>query len=327
MMKCCKVSDLFHIYPGNGFELNALIKDRHGVNFIARGMKDNGVVAKVCPVVGFNPFPAGAITVAASGSVMESFLQKKPFYTSYHVFVLIPREEMSDAIKLFYCMCLRKNKFKYSYGRQANETLADLQIPIIEDIPSEVTSFSLRELELQLISSVSIEGLNEKAEKESDSIKLVPLSDLFILKNGLSSDKVWRFKVPQSDNWIPFIRPSYRQSTSIDSYVNKHLIPAGKSFPKGTLYVSTDGQGSHSFSYVSVSDFVPNSNVCVLIPKRKMCLREKLFYAMCITKNRFKFSYGRKPKGKRLESILLPQVMPTSFNNIDIASVLDSFAE
>ena len=39
-----------------------------------------------------------------------------------------------------------------------------------------------------------------------------------------------------------------------------------------------------------------------------MSLEEKLFYAVCITKNRYRFSYGRKPKGKRLKSLVLPKI-------------------
>jgi hypothetical protein len=81
-------------------------------------------------------------------------------------------------------------------------------------------------------------------------------------------------------------------------------------YPKGTLFVSTNGEGSHTFSYVSSFSFVPNSDVSVLIPKRSMSLVEKLYYAHCITLNRYKFSYGRKPKGKRLRSIELPDAMP-----------------
>ncbi|MDO4948953.1 MAG: restriction endonuclease subunit S [Bacteroidales bacterium] len=321
-MQLKKVKDLFDIQFGNGFELNALTPVRQGINFVARGMKDNGITARVEKVIGVLPFEAGAITVAASGSVMESFLQPEPFYTSYHVFVLTPKVEMSDAVKLYYCMCLRANKYKYSYGRQANETLPDLLIPSIEEIPDYVKGISLTDIEKRLVDSAKIDGIDDKADICSDKIgdELVPLSALFELHNGISSDKVLRSKRRLSENWIPFIRPSYRQTTSIDAFVNKTLIPSDKLFPKGTLYVSTDGQGSHTYSYISTEEFVPNSNICVLIPKREMCLREKLFYAMCITRNRFKFSYGRKPKGTKLSTILLPKCIPTYFNNLDLTS-------
>lgn len=321
-MKTCKVSDLFEVRYGVDLELNALEQDCHGINFVARTSKNNGVSAKVKKIPYIEPNPAGSISVAAGGSVMESFLQPEPYYSGRDLFYLTPKQEMSDVVKLYYCLCLRKNKFKYSYGRQANETLPDLQIPVLEEIPEEIRNFSLEEMGHRLINSVQVEGMDDKADSEAPITELVPLSELFTLHNGLASNNVLRSNIKKSDNWVPYIRPSYRQSTSVDLFVNRHLVPESKLFPKGTLYVSTNGQGSHTYSYVSASDFVPNSDVCVLMPKRKMCLREKLFYAMCITKNRFKFSYGRKPKGMKLESILLPKNIPHSFNQVDTNAAL-----
>ncbi len=105
------------------------------------------------------------------------------------------------------------------------------------------------------------------------------LKEIFTLVPGLASSYVERVKRPLTENYIPYVRPSYRQYSSIDAYVNKKLIPAEKIFPAHTLYVSTDGQGSHTYAYVSVCEFVANSNVTVLIPNREMSLEEKLFYA------------------------------------------------
>jgi len=53
-----------------------------------------------------------------------------------------------------------------------------------------------------------------------------------------------------------------------------------------------------------------SEDVSVLIPQRPMNLREKLFYAKAISLNRPKFSYGRKPKGDRLKTIVLPKYPP-----------------
>ena len=323
-MRTCAVKDLFDVQYGNGLELTYLRKKHDGVNFVARGQKDNGITAVVDKIIGVNPFPAGSISVAVSGSVMESFLQPRSFYTAYHVMVLrpLPGIEMSDAVKLYYCLCLRRNKFRYSYGRQANETLRDLQIPCLEDIPDYVKSFSAEQFQKSLVDSVDLSELEEKAEKTSPINELVPLRELFTVENGIAATGLLRSDEKRSDNWIPFIRPSYRQSTSIDAYVNKFLVPQEKVYPKGTLYVSTNGQGSHTYSYVSVSEFVPNSDVAVLKPKRPMTLREKLFYAMCISKNRFKFSYGRKPKGEKLESIMLPTSISKTYNDLALLDYL-----
>lgn len=71
-------------------------------------------------------------------------------------------------------------------------------------------------------------------------------------------------------------------------------------------------------------EFVVNSNVTVLIPKRTMTLEEKLFYAQYITDNRYKFSYGRKPKGIRLETIVLPRTVPDPVQKFSVAAIIES---
>jgi len=322
-MTTCKVSDLFHVKYGVNLELNALIQDPHGINFVSRTSKNNGVSAKVKPLINIEPLPAGTITVAGGGSVMETFLQVEPYYSGRDLYYLTPIIPMTNEIKLYYCMCLRANKYKFSYGRQANVTLHDLKIPDLKSIPKYVHDFSVKAFGIESLRQIELPKVQYTYEI---SLKLVPLDDLFYIKNGLSSSEVVKSSYKVSENWIPFVRPSYRQDTSIDSFVNKHLIPTDKIFQKESLYVSTNGQGSHTFSYVSTLEFVPNSDVSVLIPKRQMGLKEKLYYAQCITKNRYRFSYGRKPKGERLMSILVPEFPPQYVLEYDMENLISSFS-
>lgn len=321
-MKTCKVSDLFVVKYGVNLELNALIKDTNGINFVSRTSKNNGVSARVKPVVGIEPLPSGTITVAGGGSVMETFLQLSPYYSGRDLYYLTPKVNMSNEEKLYYCLCLRKNKYRFSYGRQANVTLPELQIPTLDSIPSYVKATSLKDYGKALLQQVDFPTNSSIYEKTS---KIVPLHELFEVENGIASSQVIRSRYKESENWVPYIRPSYRQETSIDAYVNKKVIPENKLFSAETLYVSTDGQGSHSFSYVSTFEFVPNSNVSVLMPKRTMSLQEKLYYAHCITNNRYKFSYGRKPKGDRLKAVLLPEYPPSYVLEYDVDKIVQSF--
>jgi len=133
---------------------------------------------------------------------------------------------------------------------------------------------------------------------------------LFNPYNGLASSQVTIKEDQESHDDIRYIRPSHTYQGSIDGYVDRKFIDNKFIYPENTIYVSTDGQGSHTYSYVSSFDFIPNSNVSVLIPKKEMCLEEKLYYAICISLNRFKFSYGRKPKGDRLNNIFIPSYCP-----------------
>ena len=43
---------------------------------------------------------------------------------------------MSLDVKLYYCLCIEANSFKYStYGREANRTLKYLLVPTLDSVP------------------------------------------------------------------------------------------------------------------------------------------------------------------------------------------------
>jgi hypothetical protein len=142
------------------------------------------------------------------------------------------------------------------------------------------------------------------------------LDDLFTICNGVASTGLSIEPNKQAFH-LPYLRPSSTQEGTIAGWVWLRDIDERDIYSSETLFVSTNGEGSHSYAYVSSFDFVANSDVSVLIPKHEMSLLEKIYYAQCITMNRWKFSYGRKPKGKRLASIELPDAMPQKFLNID----------
>jgi hypothetical protein len=135
-----KVSEIFEVRYGVNLELNALIQTPTGINFVSRTAFNNGVSAKVEPITHIAPIPAGTISVAGGGSVMESFLQLAPYYSGRDLYYLTAKMELTDAEKLYYCACLRANKYRFNYGRQANRTLRDILIPSPTEIPSWVNS-------------------------------------------------------------------------------------------------------------------------------------------------------------------------------------------
>lgn len=135
------------------------------------------------------------------------------------------------------------------------------------------------------------------------------LDELFDVRNGLASNQlsVSKARTPTS---IPYLRPAKTQQRTVAGWVERVSVPQDHCYPKHTIFVSTNGEGSHTYAYVSDFDFAANSDVSILIPKRLMSLAEKLFYVRAITLNRPKFSYGRKPKGDRLKAIELPDHVP-----------------
>lgn len=113
-------------------ELNSCVEtdldDPEGINFVTRTEFNNGISARVKKVEGKTPQPAGIITCAGGGSVLSTFLQEEPFYSGRDLYLLIPLQPMSRLAKLFCITIIKANKYRYSYGRQANITLSYLEL-------------------------------------------------------------------------------------------------------------------------------------------------------------------------------------------------------
>jgi hypothetical protein len=137
-MRLTTLSTLFSVTYGVNLELNRMTLDENGIPFVGRSDRNNGVTARVMSHSGIIPNPAGTLSVAGGGSVLATFLQLEPYYSGRDLFYLTALTPMTDSQKLYYCACIRSNRYRYSYGRQANKTLKELLIPALDDIPEWV---------------------------------------------------------------------------------------------------------------------------------------------------------------------------------------------
>ncbi len=136
-----KVSDLFDVQYGHSLELNRLPRAAfgEGIAFVSRKVGGNGISAWVQEVPGQIPAPAGELTCALSGNgVLTTHLQEQPYYTGFHVARLISHVPMTKAQLLFYSMCIKANRYRYSYGRQANRSLKEIEVPGLDTLPTYV---------------------------------------------------------------------------------------------------------------------------------------------------------------------------------------------
>src|SRR3989338_8030258 len=138
-MKLVKISDLFDVVYGVNLELvnieESEKKNKDSVNFVSRTEKNNGISAYVEIIDEIEPNPAYTISVAGGGSVLATFFQQEQYYSGRDIYILIPKKHFSEIEMIFYSYCIRKNKYRYNYGRQANKTLPDILIP--ERMPTE----------------------------------------------------------------------------------------------------------------------------------------------------------------------------------------------
>jgi type I restriction modification DNA specificity protein len=301
------ISEVFFIEYGNKFNFNAAVEDDCGINFVTRSRNNLGIGGKVARIDDAKPYPPGLITVSLGGTyLLSAFVQPSEFYTAQNIKVLRPKETMSFGEKAYYCACISANRFKYSsHGREANRSFHTLLIPDRASIPSWARTSKPGKAAMGLTAA----DLSPKPAKFSSAE--VPLIELFEPHTGINPSSLPTEETKLDETYIPVIRPSKTQASSFVEFVSARDVDPDLIFPKGTLYVSTNGQGSHTYAYVSAFEFVPNTDVIVLKDRAgRMGIFEKLFYATAITHNRRLFSYGRKPKGLRLEQLLVPATPP-----------------
>jgi hypothetical protein len=302
------IDEVFAVRYGNKLDANKLTFTEQGINFVSRSSRNLGVVGRVELVPGHIPNDRGLITVTMGGGyLLSAFVQPEPFYTAQNIKVLTPRLPMSLSEKAFYCRCIVENRRRYSnHGREANRSFDSMLVPSRAEVPSWAKSLSVPLFAIKDDHKLS----STTASAPNGSVSLVRLDSIFVVRSGLSLGSDARSDEKSGPEFLPYVRPSRTQTTSFVEYVDSDVAGVDNVYPRHTLYVSTNGQGSHTYAWVSVGAFVPNSDVSVLIPKRLMSLQEKLYYAAVVSANRRLFSYGRKPKGERLRGMLVPEWAP-----------------
>ena len=296
-MKLVKLSSLFEVRYGHSLELNRLTivpAAEGGIPFVSRKMGDNGISAYVERIADVVPAPAGELTCALSGNgVLSTFVQDSVFYTAFHVARLSPIKDMSINQKLYYCTCIRANRYRYSYGRQANRTLKDLLIPDVKAIPPWVSEF-----DTHMFDGAERPAITTTSPDLKDATwKRFRISELFQLKKGKRLTKAQLLNRPGS---IPFIG-AIDSNNGVSNCVDMAIHAAN------TITVNYNGAGVADAFY-QPSPFWASDDVNVLYPKFKINPSVALFIATIIRQEKYRFSYGRKWHLERMSDseIFLP---------------------
>lgn len=312
------LGELFEITYGVNLELNKLeVVDKHGedtVNFISRTAKNNGVSAivkltakkikrgKSVEWVDIEPQPAGAITVAGGGSVLETFLQPAPFYSGRDLFVLYPKNEMSEKQLLFYVTAIRANKYKYSYGRQANKTLKDLLVP--SNPPSWFNDIEMLDHK-EIVKPLDPIEVN----LEPSNWKYFNFDDVFTISKGKRQTKLQlKDSLNSGKPLIPFVAAkadnnAVREYCGLDPLCSEPAI-------------TVNYNGSVGEAFYQSNPFYASDDVIILTPKVEendnklfnMTTEIGMFLSTVIRVEKYRFNYGRKWNLKRFtkDRIKLP---------------------
>ncbi len=246
---------------------------KKGINFVSSQDKNNGVVARVEAHEGVKKYPAGVITVPLKGSVLMAHVQSEECYVAHQVAVLTPKREMDLKQKLFYCLCIQKNAYRFNYGRQADRTLRELQLP--DHLPGWVEETNI----------APVRTANRKKMIELNTAKWgeYKLSELFDFAKGKRLTK--EAMIPGNINFLGAISDNngIREKIETDFFWKSNCI-------------TVNYNGSVGEAFYQDKPFWASDDVNILYAKSwwRMNRYNALFIVTVIKANKYRFSYGRK---------------------------------
>lgn len=307
MIKMKKLNDLFDISYGTQLDFNKMeINSSAGVNFVTRSRKNLGVKDKVNILPNVKPIQGGTITVALGGSVLSSFVQLTPYYTGQNIKILTPKIDMSIEDLIYYCICIEKNKFRYSsHGREANITLDSLLVP---DKP-ENKVFINNNIDSK------IEKISKKIKESFDLKKYKPnfsefyIKDIFeVLGSTTTPEETLKSYGKGKYPYITTTSENFGQKGKYNYYTDLGHILTVESAIRGICFYQKEN--------FSASDHVEK-----LIPKEKVTSEFLIYVSVLINQQNLRFSYGRKANQERIRElkILLPSKNKTiDYDYIDL---------
>jgi restriction endonuclease S subunit len=264
-----------------------------GINFVSRSSRNLGIEGKVKIFKNYKPFNSGLITVTLGGTyLLSAFIQPEQFYTGQNIKVLEPINDLSFNEKLFYCLCITKNRFKYStHGREANVTLDNLLVPEISEIPRWVYT-------TQLEDAFDPKPLtNVKSDIELSKWRQHKLDDLFEIGKG--QETINKCKIGGE---FPLISAIAHNNGIYGYFEGQKALN-----PKNTMTIVMNGNSTGA-TFFQRTPYYATSDMMVLIPKFQINEPIALFISTIIKREAYRFSYGRKWTKERMKKseILLP---------------------
>ena len=325
------IEKLFTVKYGVNLELSncdeIINNEEIGIKFVSRTESNNGVSATVMPIENVIPQKAGLISVAGGGSVLSTFIQPEPFYSGRDLYTLASKDNISFEAKMFIITIIKANKYKYSYGSQANKTLPylELMLPVVKDdknapIIDKTCKYSDEgyvpdwQFMENYIKSLHYKPLTTKnkvgniGSLEINNWKSFKVGRILSILNGkgITNDEIE--ENPGTFNAVQSGEENNGVLGKIDLiYCKKKKYTVSE---RSCLTVARSG----SAGYVS---FHPNGCVVgdsakiLLLPEKIASNGVYLFIQTLLTANRFKYAYGRKVTEEKYaeDEIKLPILM------------------
>ncbi|MBP1525814.1 MAG: restriction endonuclease subunit S [Spiroplasma ixodetis] len=276
MKKTVKISEIFNISVGTNLDyINTIDFIENPILYVSRRVGNNGVKNIVEKKVDLIPNKKNSISVPLGGNGrLTAYLQPYEFYSGQNIFILTPKESMSVPTLLFYCLIIRKNKFKYSaFGREANSTFASLKVPNTNFLPNYINSkkiLSLLDLKHNFTNLLNFNDFFNKIK--ATNWKIFNLLDVFNIKKGKYISEELAKELPKGE--INFVTTS-EKNNGVKYKINVEPT-VSTIYNPGCLSLAKNGNVGKVFFQDNY--FVVTSDVIVLECKyKKLSLSEGIF--------------------------------------------------
>ena len=278
-----KIKELFVVEYPSTLIYSKMVKEPAEINFVSSQGDNNGVVSKVKKLAGIKIYPAGVITVPLKGTVLAAHVQPEECYVAHQIAVLSPLKEMTLQEKLFYCTCIQHNAYRFSYGRQADKTLEEMELPDV--VPAWVY--------VQQINPVTTENKTPIGHIDYAVWCEYPLGKLFEIQKGkrLTKEDMEEGK----DNYLGAID----DNNGIRQKINAEYLWKPNC-------ISVNYNGSVGEAFYQSEPFWASDDVNVLYPNGwELNKYIGLFIATVIKAERPKYNYGRKWKKEIMKKTII----------------------
>jgi len=304
-----KIAEIFDVWYGVNLEVvNCEVVDK-GIPFVSRQSVNNGVVCHVKRIEDVEPNPANTLSIAVSGSVLSTFYHDCEYYSGRDVYIARPKFKMTPNEMLYYAFIIEQNKYRYNYGRGANRTFRNLEIPSQDELPEYIKSLSTK------IPFPKAPVELSKKELTTSIWHWFRYDEIFDIRKGFYNKKPEN----HSGSDIPFIGAIDNNNGVSELYDVQDIEEASKTgdennvplsekiFEGNCITVSNNGSVGYAFYQPRPFTCTHDVNPLYLHSKWNKELTPYLAMFLCslIEKERHRWTYGRKWRPKRMPSSLI----------------------
>lgn len=278
-----EISNFFDASYGKIKEPFGLLPDGT-VPLVSSSDADNGVAG----FFDVKPLYKKVISVARTGSVGSAFYHPYHCAINSDCIVLEPKQDFSDEQMFVFVTLLRKNIYRYSYGRKVTPERL-----LLTTIPSNISYAKKIDFDKK-ITSISKSFSNKRVILNLEKWKWFDYPEVFDLVKGHYNNR------PELDaNGVPFISAT-ENNNGITDFVTRE---GTKIFSGKSITVSNDGSIGNAF--YQENDFTCSHSVNVIKINKKYGKELNKYIALflipLIQKEKFRFNYGFKWRIERMK--------------------------